>query len=348
MPPKKPNVKNDWLDEYLMNPLSNWFDRWMRRLFGLTRGWQNRRNVEGNNYDLGLRHLRLGNFKDAILRFRITTWINPKRAEAWYHLGCAYIADRNPRKARAALAQAIALKPGYEDALYMRAIAADGPLPASQLPKKTPLVLTQSYFDGLAETYDEQQLRTLRYRGHTLSAEAVAAGIGGRPDPVLLDLGCGTGLAGSALVEAGLRAGPATLVGVDISAAMLDKAAALRDNEGRKIYDSLIASDIVPFLAEAAEKTYDAILACGVVSYMGDIQPLLPAAAMALKPGGVFVFTADKLDGQDYRFDQTTARFRYAANYLESQVASAGMRMVKIEEAPVYPDYLMWLVVATR
>ena len=83
----------------------------------------------------------------------------------------------------------------------------------------------------------------------------------------VLDLGCGTGLAGAAF-----RPFADWLVGVDLAPAMLAKA------RGKGLYDRLVEDDVMRFLAgEAAiEARYHLILAADVFVYFRRSAAVMP------------------------------------------------------------------------
>ena len=89
----------------------------------------------------------------------------------------------------------------------------------------------------------------------------------GREGLAILDLGCGTGLAG-AMFQA---TGPRGWTGVDLSPAMIEKARA------RGIYDHLDVADLESALPRRA--VYDLILAADTLVYLGDLAPLFRTLA---------------------------------------------------------------------
>ena len=311
---------------------------WQDRAWGLVRNLEKARDVEQNNYELGLRHLALRNLSDAIFRFRFVTWLNPKRAEAWYFLGCSYMAAEKKPQARDALRRALALKPLYEEANYMLALLGG----AESLPRKMPLGLAREYFDSLAATFTHDQLEEFDYKGHILLSNAVRAQlVPGRLDHTVLELGVGTGLCGSQLRDVCLH-----ITGVDLSQLMLKQAMQMQDKDGKKIYDALIERDMGSFLKEAHEDAYDVVLASNVFSYVGDLKEVSAQIARVLKTGGLCAFTADKLDkGEDFVFDPSKAHFRFSQHYLESVAVSCGLKVVKITEAEIYPETIVYLCI---
>ena len=133
--------------------------------------------------------------------------------------------------------------------------------------------MTETYvrrlFDQYAGRYDTALTEHLHYRGPALLRDAVDATIraAGRPMHfrAMLDLGCGTGLAGAAF-----RPFVDRLVGVDLSPAMIAQA------ESKRLYHRLVAADLARFLAaeSAAAEKYDLAIAADV-SRKSDVEAWL-------------------------------------------------------------------------
>lgn len=151
-----------------------------------------------------------------------------------------------------------------------------------------------------AATYDAE-LSANGYASPTRTAAAMAAHVADKSDP-LLDIGCGTGLSGAALLETGFS----TLDGTDFSAEMLAIA------EGKAIYRQLVQGSIEAPVLVTTEK-YSNMVAVGVFSpghapssMIGDVIALLP-------PDGCFGFSINDhaLEGRRSRFlAGTSARVR--------------------------------------
>jgi len=95
----------------------------------------------------------------------------------------------------------------------------------------------------------------------------------------VLDAGCGTGLVGARLRDRSRR-----LVGVDLSAAMLERA------KSKNVYDELHQDDLVSFML-ARPQAYDVVTGAASLIHFGDLGPAFTAAGSALRAGGAFVFT---------------------------------------------------------
>jgi predicted TPR repeat methyltransferase len=157
-------------------------------------------------------------------------------------------------------------------------------------------------FHNFAPTFDHHLVDVLQYRipeqAFPLLVETGAA------FTRILDLGCGTGLAASHLCKFG-----GELVGVDISRRMLEKA---RD---RRLYSRLIDDEAVSYLTKSAEQ-FDLMTAFDVVIYFGDLMPLFAAAASRLEPGGIFAFSYETGEDDDYKL-LASGRFAHDARHVE-------------------------------
>ena len=97
----------------------------------------------------------------------------------------------------------------------------------------------------------------------------------------VLDAGCGTGLCGALVAPFARR-----LVGVDLSDKMLAHA------EEKNVYDALVKAELTEFLRDHRD-AFDLIVSADTLVYFGDLDGVFAAAAGALRPGGLFVFTLE-------------------------------------------------------
>ena len=157
-------------------------------------------------------------------------------------------------------------------------------------------------FNNYALYYDSHLQRNLRYTIPAAIAKQLHC-IQPLAHHQTLDLGCGTGLTGIVLREASDY-----LIGVDISAKMLNQA----KNKG--IYDNLVESEIIEFLKQETRK-YSLIVAGDVLPYLGDLEICFKEIKTRLNSGGLLIFTIE--DGAEYPYTlQPTARFTHHPNYI--------------------------------
>jgi predicted TPR repeat methyltransferase len=132
----------------------------------------------------------------------------------------------------------------------------------------------------------------------------------------ILDAGCGTGLCAPLL-----RPFAVHLVGVDLSAAML------KESARRKLYDELVQTDLVAYMA-AHPSAFDVVVACDALVYHGRLDDFVAAATIALKSSGRLLFTLERLsdDDDDLRYRLApTGRFCHSTAYVRATLASAGV-----------------------
>jgi predicted TPR repeat methyltransferase len=173
-----------------------------------------------------------------------------------------------------------------------------------------------SHFDQFAEEFDKQLTGVLGYNAFKPLAEMVSAHASHLTR--ILDLGCGTGLAGPLLAQPGRH-----VTGIDLSAGMLEKARA------RDCYDTLLVDEAVAYLG-TQHAAFDLIFAADVLIYVGEFDALMPNAAQALVPGGLFALTIETNTGADIAL-MPSGRFAHALDYVMIQAGEAGFEAVETQ-----------------
>jgi predicted TPR repeat methyltransferase len=233
----------------------------------------------------------------------------PYWAPAWFALGEAR--ERLGDKIRAvdAFSATLATDPGDAQGARGRlALLGEG----SRLHALSPAYVAR-LFDDYAARFDAHLAGGLGYRGPELIVAALDR-LESRRFSRCIDLGCGTGLAGVAL-----RARVDTLIGVDLSAAMIAKARETR------LYDELTVGDAVAFLATSAARGADLVVAADVFGYVGDLDAVFGAAARTLANGGRLAFSVETHEGLGYRLG-AAMRFTHSAPYVRETAIRAGLR----------------------
>jgi predicted TPR repeat methyltransferase len=294
----------------------------------------------------------------------------PGFGEAWHYLSLALLAQHRTEEAFEAAVQAELLLPvqSRRRETYGRALSAAGEheravafyrdwldkepdnpyarhhLAASlgELPARASDSYVENVFDKFAADFDTQ-LAALKYCAPELVAEALR---GALPAPSaqydIADLGCGTGLCGPLL-----KPWARSLVGCDLSAAMLARAAP------RQVYDELLKAELVQFLVERPG-AFDVLASADTLIYFGELEPVFAAAQVALRPGGLLVFTLEALIDESptgYRLTES-GRFAHALAGLRARLAAAGFAVEAV--MPVSPRHEGgrpvpgWLVTAGR
>lgn len=308
-----------------------------------------------------------GNLDAAIASYRTAVQIAPASATAWNHLGVALIVKGNPSDAMAACQRAVELRPDYSDALanlghalkvqgritesiaaYRQATALKphspdwrhvlAALSGDSAPTTTPESYVRKLFDPYAAEFDAHLTGQLQYRVPQLLLDAVLTTTRDRKFDIL-DLGCGTGLCGNQFRSVATR-----LVGVDLSQAMIAKAAA------RQIYDELITAEISEAM-RARHDSFDLILAGDLFIYVGDLSDTFRSASRLLRQEGLFAFSLEQHDGDGFALT-SKVRFAHSLAYIRGLSRDHGFTELHIREIAVRksgPDEIPgWIAVLKK
>ena len=316
-------------------------------------------------------HSKRGEYVEAEALCRRAIAARPEFGQAWYNLSVALLAQKRVDEGLAANSRAILLWPKHLQArdAVARALVFLGRLDeAAQLyrewlkvdpdnaviqhhlaacsggaaPERASDAYVERTFDAFAATFDAN-LTALGYRAPQLVADLLRELL---PAPArqfdIHDLGCGTGLCGP-LVRDWAR----ELSGCDLSAGMLQKA------ERRHVYDSLQHAELVAHLL-ANPARFDALICADTLCYFGELGPALKAAAQALRPQGLLVFTVEALPESDGPSCQLQPHGRYAhpRAHVSARLARAGLkeRVLRAETLRLEAGKPVggWLVAASR
>jgi len=278
--------------------------------------------------------LAAGDTPHALEEARETVSLNPHVAVAVLALGEALLAAEALPTAIAELQRALRLDPaltrareliaaawlkaGEADKALENLRALDSPPPemiaACEAIKAAPRSdpgYVRHLFDQFSADYDQRMIGQLAYAAPQILFDLSQMVMPGRKMLSILDLGCGTGLAGAVFKVLTKR-----LDGVDLSPAMIEKARA------RGIYHRLDVADLETSLS-APNRSYDLILAADTLVYLGDLGPVFKGARDCLAPDGCFLFTVEKADGTEFELGPKR-RWRHSEAYLRRLAEQTG------------------------
>jgi predicted TPR repeat methyltransferase len=180
-------------------------------------------------------------------------------------------------------------------------------------------------FDQFSADYDARMIGQLAYAGPQILLDLAALVMPGRDKLAVLDLGCGTGLAGAVFKPLAAR-----LDGVDLSPAMIEKARA------RQIYDRLAVADLEAALCTPDSfglgTQYDLILAADTLVYLGDLEAVFQAVRARLRSDGYFLFTVEQGEGCEFELGPKR-RWRHSDGYLRATAERAGLAVAGLVAA---------------
>jgi predicted TPR repeat methyltransferase len=296
----------------------------------------------------------LGKHDEARAAFTRTTELAPDLAMAWFNLGVCLGRCKQPLEAASALHRALKIEPGHLPAyeslglvlhrlgnyaeaaeVFKEWLAHDPGNPFARhmlaatsgagAPPKAADEYVRQLFDDFAANFDEN-LASLQYRAPHLIAERLGREAHGKVPLHILDAGCGTGLCGPLV-----RSLAGTLVGVDLSAGMIEKARA------RGGYDELVVEELCAFMTSRGG-AFDAVISADTLVYFGALEEPLRGARSCLRGGGLLVFSVEHWDpGEDsgprepgYRLE-THGRYSHAEGYVRGALEAAGFGEISIE-----------------
>jgi predicted TPR repeat methyltransferase len=111
--------------------------------------------------------------------------------------------------------------------------------------------------------------------------------------------------------------------------------------EDKGCYTLLHQDSILHHLA-SAEATYDFFLATDVFIYVGDLLPVFTLAQAVARPGALFCFSTEHLEGSGFRL-LPTGRYAYSSDYIQQAAAETGWTVLTQESARLRQERDEWL-----
>jgi predicted TPR repeat methyltransferase len=302
--------------------------------------------------NLGAVRLKLGRAGEALAVLQEAVGREPDNAEALGHCGTAFAELGHMPEALAMFDRALALRPAaaalwtyrgnvlkalgrldeaadsYREALlrggdaqlldYYLAGLAQG-----DAPLRPPRHYVEALFDSYAGDFDQHLVQALRYDAPQVLVGRLAAQ--GRRWAHAVDLGCGTGLCGRLL-----RPMVDRLSGVDLSAGMLDKAAALG------VYDHLQQGDVLEYL-QGSQENIELAICADVFIYVGAVDGIFAALAQRMPPGACFCFSVEESREGEVVL-RPSLRYAHSEQGIRRLAGLHGFHVVAMERRPVRED----------
>lgn len=263
---------------------------------------------------LGEMFRRTEQLPEAISEFRLALEKDPDNSDVQFLIGCAWLDAGEPQRALAHFAEST---PGTSG-LLAKAAKAEQMLAA---PRADPAYI-RHLFNHFSADYDVHMTIRLKYNApHIL--RGLYDGLG-RPRAgklTILDLGCGTGLSGEAFQDLA-----ETMIGVDLSPAMIEKARL------RAIYDGFDEADIES--PPKAENAFDLVLAADSLVYIGDLRKVFTTARTALKPGGLFLFSVERKAGASFDVGPKR-RWQHSDRYIRDCTQVSGFDLLRMSDCVI-------------
>jgi len=270
--------------------------------------------IADRRYEMARAYAADGDLAAAADLYAQAVELSPGFASAWFALGEAREALGDRNAARAAFERAVGADPEDRHGAALRLARLGGPDPAREALHG----YVRTLFDQYAPRFD-RALADLSYSAPEKLRGAVTKH--GLRFGTMLDLGCGTGLAGVAF-----RPHVDWLVGVDLSAKMIEEA------RRKGLYDRLAMGDVAAFLSAEPAASAHLIIAADVFAYIADFREVCIAVARVLAPGGLFGFTVETHDGEG-AIVGPKMRYAHGADFVRGALAGAGLTLLELTRA---------------
>jgi predicted TPR repeat methyltransferase len=246
--------------------------------------------------------------------------LDPTLAEAWSQRG-SVLRDAG-QYAEAARSFEQALAHGGDETLhrfYLASVRAGEATPA-----QPPRAYVEALFDEYADDFQTHLIQQLKYQAHETLLAPLRTG--GQRFPLVLDLGCGTGLCGQLI-----RPHADAVDGVDLAQAMVEQA------RTSGAYRRVEQGDLLGFLQSQAEPA-DLVIAADVFIYVGALDEVFAAVRQRLQSGGCFAFSVELAgDGQDLQL-RPSLRYAHSPAYVERLAKAHGFQVRQTWQAPLRED----------
>ena len=273
---------------------------------------------------LGRAQRQTGELRLASASLRRAAELMPRSAEVLHLLGVTCAALQEFDKARWAFKAAVELNADDGTARHLLDAL------SGRTTTGPPIEYVAGLFDRYAATFDSHMKGRLRYRlpdrlKKVLHPVVKRHGIFRHA----VDLGCGTGLSGSALRHVAHR-----LTGVDISRGMIAVAAE------KRMYDTLVHDEITGFLRKTKDR-FDLVIAADVFIYFGDLGTIFRLIRRRLSTGGLFLFTVESTSHQPFSL-RRSGRYAHSGAYIRKLAAALGWAVSTDQSIAIRLEGLDW------
>ena len=265
-----------------------------------------------------------GQILDALHVLEILIKSNPNDALLFNMIGGCYAALGEVDMSIHNYEKALALKPNYAIPQHMINSL------TGKTSKEPPKEYVKNLFDDYAQKFNDSLVEKLQYKLPFIIKELIIKlNNANSKFKKVIDLGCGTGLAGPDLIKVSDN-----LTGIDLSENMIKKAKKL------DIYDSLIVGDIVEQL-ELLEEEYDLFVALDVFIYIGEPTNFFNAVKKCCNKNSLFIFSIETQEDEGYSLLKSS-RYAHSHNYI-LDVASNGFRLVDSHNVRLRKEGNNWI-----
>ena len=250
-------------------------------------------------HNMGTALNAMGDYEKAIISYKQAIKINPLSSSSYHNLGLLQEANDNPAEAIENFKEVVRLDPDNLRAKHLLSAL------TGQQTESVPDVYVEGLFDSYAAQFDQSLVEQLKYNVPKLIAELLLKYQSVAPLGSIMDLGCGTGLAGVELKDFCQE-----IEGIDLSEKMLAKA------KQKNVYSKLNHTGIIEYLADAP-LDFDLFLSTDVFVYVGELSEVFRLIKSRNKRHGRLAFSTEHTEKADF-FLEASGRYSHSKSYIDS------------------------------
>lgn len=304
---------NEIPQESALDASLSWLDRLKNKLLD---SWNKLSDLEQTNFQLGVKYMHQGAFKDAALRFRIVLWLNSKNKYANYMLGKAYVYWGKQDKAIEPLKIALTTNPEMEEARFFLAVCGVG-----EVPSRVPPSLMIEQLDNIAPYFEDQIANGANHPAYSIGTKMLNDELQGQQGFDILDLDIRTGRSGDFALPLANN-----IVGVEPSKHLISQA------RGRRIEDKLVYNELITKTTEdylpKEERQFDIIQAYFSTVSLGGLSEFFEQISKRLKTQKLLLLAVEGKEGEGFVFNRSKMSFQHSADYITKMASKNGFKII--------------------
>lgn len=264
-------------------------------------------------------------FLEAVASYKEAISLDPKNPEMHKNLGTSLSQLNRTKEAEESYTTAVNLDPNYVQASHLLAAL------LGETPDSAPREYVETLFDNYAENFETSLVGDLKYEFPKTIMKIVQEATGQTALGSVVDLGCGTGLAGVEVEPFCTR-----LEGIDLSSSMLKIA------EQKHIYQRLIHQDITHYL-KTTKLNFDYFIAADVFLYLGDLTEVFQLIKSQNQKSGKLLFSTEHNDDLNFVLERS-GRYSHSKHYIQNLCSQFDFHISYFKKVNLRKDNDNWIL----
>ena len=276
-------------------------------------------------YNLACCYMSRGDSGNAREKFAVVLENDGEHTSALYNLACLLHENGELAQAEKHYSMLLTLQPDHPAAEHLLASI------RGETTSKAPAHYVKDIFNNYSSHYDESLTQKLEYKLPQIARQSFDAVYSKKTTFTnTLDLGCGTGLSGTAFTD--LTTG---LIGVDLSANMIARA------RQKNIYSELHIEEIETYL-EHCTISFECVLAFDTFPYLGSLVSIFKNIHRISEKQSIFCFSIEKSASYPFTLCKS-GRYAHSQDYIEETCAASGWMIKAVREVNLRKERGEWL-----